>query len=203
MAKKQWEAYLETANNDLKHFGVQLRVQGDEENDYALLVDWSDGESEEYASGYVEIDLEELISEAWLDVRVKARRRGDRIILCIVHVDTVGSKDLEPARRKSYHAFELCGSEEQAIRWMNRELPYVLDDCCTMASTEDLISVNAALAEQYDEPMNLNAYASIEDITEETIVKCSEAFCEHHWSHEALADVADELGIDLYDVEKN
>ena len=71
-----------------------------------------------------------------------------------------------------------------------------------MVSTEDLIAVNAALAEQYDDPANLNAYASIEDITEETIVKCSEAFCEHHWNHTALTAVADELGVDLYDIEK-
>ena len=77
-----------------------------------------------------------------------------------------------------------------------------LDDAAEMASTEDLLSVNAALAEQYDEPANLNAYASIEDITEAVIVKCSEVFCEHHWSLTALTAVADELGVDMYDIEK-
>ena len=85
---------------------------------------------------------------------------------------------------------------------MNQALRHVLDDAATMVSVEDLISVNAALAEQYDSPANMDAYASIEDITEEVIVKCSEVFCEHHWSHEALTAVADELGVDLYDIEK-
>ena len=84
---------------------------------------------------------------------------------------------------------------------MDAELERVLDDGATMSSVEDLVSVNAALAEQYDEPCNLNAYAAIDDITEQVVIKCSELFCEHHWSHKALTDIADELGVDLYDIE--
>lgn len=141
-----------------------------------------------------------MVSEAWPDVRVKSMRRGDRIIRCIVHVDTSERSVLDGG--KFFHESEYLGSEEAAVRWMNQTLRYVLDGGATMASSEDLISVNAALAEQYDTPTNGAAYASIEDITEEVIVKCSEAFCEHHWNHKALVDVADELGVDLYDIEK-
>lgn len=194
MAEKEWKALLGKANENLKEYGAQMRVSrqrgGD---DYSLDVDWRDGETEQYASGYYEDELEELIGEAWPDVRLKSRQRGDRIIRCILHVDTGG---------KFVHEHEYVGSEEAAVRWMNQTLRSVLDDGAEMMSTEDLISVNAALAEQYDEPANLDAYATIEDITEETIVKCSEAFCEHHWSHKALVAVADEIGIDLYDIEK-
>ena len=201
MAKKTWEAALEKANENLKEYGAQLEVRRQlGGNGYSLNVSWSDGETENYASGFYEEELAGLIGEAWPDVRIKSRHRGDRIIRCIVHVDTTERSVLDGGR--FFHEHEYLGSEEAAVRWMNQALLHVLDDAAEMASTEDLISVNAALAEQYDEPENLNAYASIEDITEAVIVKCSEVFCEHHWSHTALTSVADELGVDLYDIEK-
>lgn len=203
MAKKSWEAALEKANENLKEYGAQLEVRRELGGDcYSLNVSWSDGDTENYASGFYEEELDRLVSEAWPDVRVKSMRRGDKIIRCIVHVDTSPSSPVLLNGGKFVHEHEYCGSEEAAVRWMNRTLGYVLDDAATMASTEDLLSVNAALAEQYDEPANLNAYASIEDITEAVIVKCSEVFCEHHWSHTALTAVADELGVDMYDIEK-
>lgn len=199
MAKKEWEATLEKANENLKEYGAQLEVRRQLGGDgYSLNVSWSDGETEDYASGFYEEELDQLVSEAWPDVRIKSRHRGDRIIRCIVHVDTTERSVLDGGR--FFHEHEYLGSEEAAVRWMNQALRHVLDDAAEMASIEDLISVNAALAEQYDEPENLNAYASIEDITEAVIVKCSEVFCEHHWSHKALNDVADELGIDLYEI---
>ena len=199
MAKKEWEATLEKANENLKEYGAQLEVRRQlGGNVYSLNISWSDGETENYASGFYEEELDQLVSEAWPDARIKSRYRGDRIIRCIVHVDTTERSVLDGGR--FVHEHEYCGSEEAALRWMNKTLRYVLDDAAEMASTEDLISVNAALAQQYDEPANLNAYASIEDITEEVIVKCSEVFCEHHWSHKALTAVADELGIDLYEI---
>lgn len=201
MAKKKWEAALEKANENLKEYGAQLEMRRQLGGDgYSLLVHWSDGETENYASGFYEEELDQLVSEAWPDVRIKSRQRGDRIIRCIVHVDTTERSVLDGGR--FFHQHEYLGSEEAAVRWMNQALRHVLDGAPTMASSEDLISVNAALAEQYDTPTNTEAYASIEDITEEVIVKCSEAFCEHHWSHKALVDVADELGVDLYDIEK-
>ena len=201
MAKKVWEAILEKANENLKEYGARLEVRRQlGGNDYSLLVHWSDGETEDYASGFYEEELVQLVNEAWPDVRIKSRQRGDRIIRCIVHVDTTEREGMH--RGKFIHEYEYLGSEEAAVRWMNKALRHVLDDAATMASVEDLISVNAALAEQYDSPANTEAYASIEDITEEVIVKCSELFCEHHWSHTALTAVADELGVDLYDIEK-
>ena len=200
MAKKLWEAALEKTNENLKEYGEQLEVRYDEDDEYSLLVHWSDGETESYATGYFASELDELIDEAWPDVRLKSMRRGDRIIRCIVHVDTTESEGMNGGR--FFHEHEYLGSEEAAVRWMNRTLRYVLDDAAEMVSSEDLISVNAALAEQYDSPANGAAYATMDDITEEVIVKCSEVFCEHHWSHKALVDVADELGVDLYDIEK-
>ena len=201
MAKKTWEASLEKANENLKEYGAQLEVRRQlGGGGYSLNVSWSDGETENYASGFYEEELEQLVSEAWPDVRIKSRQRGDRIIRCIVHVDTTERSVLDGGR--FFHQHEYLGSEEAAVRWMNQTLRHVLDNAATITSSEDLISVNAALAEQYDCPANTEAYASIEDITEEVIVKCSEVFCEHHWSHKALVDVADELGVDLYDIEK-
>lgn len=200
MAKKTWEATLEKANENLKEYGAQLEMRYDEDDDYSLLVHWSDGETGNYATGYYEHELDELIGDAWPDVRLKSMRRGDRIIRCIVHVDITERDGMNGGR--FFHEHEYLGSEEAAVRWMNRTLRHVLDDAPTMVSTEDLICVNAALADRYDTPTNTEAYASIEDITEEVIVKCSEVFCEHHWNHTALTAVADELGVDLYDIEK-
>ena len=201
MTKKLWEAALEKANENLKEYGARLEVRRQlGGNGYSLNVSWSDGETENYASGFYEEELDQLVSEAWPDVRVKSMRRGDRIIRCIVHVDTSERSVLDGG--KFIHESEYLGSEQAAVRWMNRTLRLVLDDAPTMVSTEDLISVNAALAEQYDTPANGAAYAAMDDITEEVIVKCSEAFCEHHWSHTALTAVADELGVDMYDIEK-
>lgn len=201
MAKKTWEATLEKANENLKEYGTRLEVRRQlGGGGYSLDVSWSDGETENYASGFYEEELDLLVSEAWPDVRIKSRQRGDRIIRCIVHVDTSERSVLNGG--KFFHESEYLGSEEAAVRWMNRTLRHVLDDGAEMVSSENLISVNAALAEQYDSPANMEAYASIEDITEEVIVKCSEVFCEHHWSHKALTAVADELGVDLYDIKK-
>jgi len=203
MAKKSWEAALETANRDLKHYGAELRVVLNDYDDYSIEAVWADGSKEDYASGLFESDLDQTVSEAWPDIRVKARQRGDRIIRCIVHVDTTDI-GMSLQRGEFYHAFEFCGSREQAVRWMNRELDLLLDEKVTVTDAENLEDANAALHRKYGEPSkDVSVYASIEDITEETIIKCSEAFCEHHWSHEALMKVADELGIDLYDVEKN
>lgn len=124
---------------------------------------------------------------------------NEKIIRVIVHVDTTERNEIGTTFS---HQHDYCASEEDAVGKMNMMLKGVLHNGCTMVSVDDLPAVNAALAEEYDEPMNLNAYASIEDITEEVIVKCSELFCEHNWSHKALMGVVDELGIDLYDIDK-
>ena len=199
MEKKEWEALLGKANENLKKYGAELTVGKEKGDTYRMDVRWTDGDWDNYAIERHEEELAGLIDEACPEVRIKSRRRGDRIIRVIVHVDT-SNDGFMTGYLIHNHAF--CGSEESALRTMNDYLDDVLDNGCTMTSTEDLIAVNAALAEKYDDPMNENAYAIIEDITEETVIKCSELFCEHHWSYEALRGVADELGIDLYDIEK-
>lgn len=200
MEKKEWEALLDKANENLKKYGAELTVGKEKGDTYRMDVRWTDGDWDNYALGHYEDELAGLINEAWPEVRIKSRRRGDRIIRVIVHVDTSDDGFMTGCLIHN-HAF--CGSEESALRTMNDYLDDVLDNGCTMTTTEDLIAVNAALAEKYDDPMNENAYAIIEDITEEVIIKCSELFCEHHWNYEALRGVADELGIDLYDIEKS
>lgn len=126
----------------------------------------------------------------------------DKIIRVTVHVDTTGREDVPSYEQKFHHDTVYCANEQSAVRSMDVMLHGLLDSGCTMASVEDLSAVNAELAEKYDDPCNQEAYASIEDITEEVIIKCAEHFCEHHWSHKALVAVADELGIDLYDIKK-
>lgn len=205
MANKNesWEDLLERVNKNLKWYGAELIVVVNDDDDYDLEVKWADGEKENYSSGCFESDLDDVLNEAWGDIRCKANERGDKILRCIVHIDTpdIG---MSLQRGEFYHAFELIGSVEQAVRWMNHELKLMLDEKVTVTDINDLSAANAALHRKYGESSEeVSVYASIEDITEETIVKCSEVFCEHHWSHEALMKVADELSIDLYDVEKN
>ena len=62
---------------------------------------------------------------------------------------------------------------------------------------KDIPAVNAMLAEKYGDPRNERVYVRCEDIEEETIIRCAEAFCEHHWDGKALMKVAEELGINL------
>lgn len=193
MEAKEFKDLLKQVNEYLeKRYGARLVASFRDNSRYNLDVRWDDGTTVPVACGDLERTDKGSIYAAQSDAIEMAQTRGDRIIRVSVHVDVEG---------RFYHETELCGSEEDALRFMNVTLPLVLDDGCTMASNEDLIAVNAALAERYDDPYNLDAYATWDDITEATIIKCSEAFCEHHWSHKALVDVADELGIDLYDLE--
>ena len=183
---KQVNEYLE------KRYGARLVASFRDNSRYNLDVRWDSGSCDTVTCGDLKYTARSSIYTAQVEVIEMARTHGDKVIRVSVHVDLEG---------RFFHDAELCCSEEDALRFMNVTLPLVLDDGCTMASKEDLIAVNAALAERYDDPYNLDAYATWDDITEATIINCSEAFCEHHWSHKALVDVADELGIDLYDLE--
>lgn len=72
-----------------------------------------------------------------------------------------------------------------------------LKDDWTPVREEDVPAVNANLAKKFGDPKNERVYVRCEDIEEETIIRCAEAFCEHHWNGRALIAVARELGIDL------
>lgn len=194
MAKKKWKVLLDNANEELKQHGVQLKLKR-EDNTYELDEVWKDGGAYVYAQGYYEDELPELINEARLKTLCKSFTRGDKVIRVELNVDTGDYKE-------SFGDDDYVGDEETALWWMNEYVHQHFPDAPTMASVEDLPAVNAMLAEKFDDPNNVKCYARIDDITEETIIKCSEAFCEHHWSCEALVGVADELGIDLYDIEK-
>ena len=196
MAKKEWKALLDKANENLKEYDAQLVVSYNNDRSYDLYVVWSDGDSERYASDYYDSEMGDLINEAWGDVRVKFRKRGDRIIRVIRHIDT-SDKDWTVGYLQHDHAF--CGNETAAANILNRYLDGVLDGV-TVTGEADVPAVNAALKKKFKKAV---AYVSWEDITEEVVIKCAELFCEHHWGHEALVRVADELGIDLYDIEKS
>lgn len=73
MAKKEWKALLDKANENLKKYDVQLLVDGCDENGYSLDIKWT-GKlvmTEEYACGYYEHELADLINEAWAHVLAK------------------------------------------------------------------------------------------------------------------------------------
>lgn len=65
MSEKKWEETLRMANDELKDKGVRLNVsEEDESGYYALDVEWQDGKTEEYGSGYFVPELSDLIREA-------------------------------------------------------------------------------------------------------------------------------------------
>lgn len=61
---KEIEELLEKANNDLKEHGIQLEITPDGEGYFGLVI-IDNGETEDYAQGYFENELEDLIDEAW------------------------------------------------------------------------------------------------------------------------------------------
>lgn len=62
---------------------------------------------------------------------------------------------------------------------------------------EEVISLNAILADKFDDPVNENSYCLWEDLTEEVMICIQDAFAEHKWTGEMLVEMAEELGIDL------
>ena len=73
MAKKEWKALLDKANENLQKYDVQLVIDGCDENGYSLDIKWT-GKlvmTEEYACGYYEHELADLINEAWAHVLAK------------------------------------------------------------------------------------------------------------------------------------
>lgn len=62
--RNQYETLLEIANNDLIGLGKRIVIE-EEEGDYSVKIVDSDNNTEIFAEGWDEEDLEELINEAW------------------------------------------------------------------------------------------------------------------------------------------
>lgn len=75
-----------------------------------------------------------------------------------------------------------------------------VNDGCSFLSIEDEIAANATIAELCNDPMNVDNFLNIEDITEEVLFRVQSLFAEHSWSDEALIAMADDMGLDLKSV---
>lgn len=193
MAKKEWRVLLDNANKELEQHGVQLKMKR-EDNTYELDEVWKDGATYVYAQGYYEDELPELIREARLKTLCKSFTRGDKVIRVELNVDTGNYEE-------SFGDEDYVGSWEAALWWMNEYVHRNFPDAPTLKSVDDLPALNAMLAEKFIDPNNEKCYARMDDVKEKIIIKCSEVFCEHHWSCDALVEVADELGV-LWDLDK-
>lgn len=70
MEKKEWEVLLDKANKDLKEHGAQLIMSEEDDGGYyALDIKYAGGHTENYASGYWENELNNLINDAWHEVK--------------------------------------------------------------------------------------------------------------------------------------
>lgn len=67
--QKEWEKLLQTTNESLKGKGFSINIKADDEGYYSCEI-LKDGEPfyEDYADGYREDELEELINEAVADI---------------------------------------------------------------------------------------------------------------------------------------
>lgn len=120
------------------------------------------------------------------------------IIRVIIHIDTVGRDDLDRSDRIHFHSCKVYHDEKSALEGTDKELNnYNLNDGCSLASSEDFISLNGNLADRFDDCYNQDAYATWEDIEEDLVNRCSEQFCEHHWDPDLLLKIAEEMGIDI------
>lgn len=189
MAKENWEQLMDAANRELKDYGVQLRTEC-EEGEYDLYIDWDNGESETYAQGYYENELDPLILEAKQHAYEDSEKRGDQIIICVIHAELPGRNG------KVTHWKKLFGNERAAMRWLNAMVPTFLDKPMWIKKDTDTQKVNESLAKQYDDPDNERFYVRMEDVTEETEIAIQELFSMRQWSFKDLTYIADAIGID-------
>lgn len=68
-AKNNWENVFKTANEELKQFNISLAVTKEDDNSYGLDIVYPD-KIVCYACGYFESELEELIEETYLELKL-------------------------------------------------------------------------------------------------------------------------------------
>lgn len=123
------------------------------------------------------------------------------IIRVIIHIDTIGRKDLKKSERMIYHSCEIYHDEKSALDGTNKEL-----ENCGLINGLNIISscgiklINTLIAKRFDDALNESNYIRWDDIEEDLIIKCSEQFCEHHWEPDLLLKIAKDIGIDIEDI---
>jgi hypothetical protein len=68
-----WRELLDLANKDLKKFNAELGVY-EEDGEFSITLVIGDEETE-YASGYYEDELSDLINDAWAHARAKSKSK--------------------------------------------------------------------------------------------------------------------------------
>lgn len=117
------------------------------------------------------------------------------IIRVTINVDTIGRSDCE---KILFYSCDIYTDEEYALKSTDDKLRnYNLSDGCTLGSNEDIVALNAQLAERFNDPYNLDARVEWEDITDMVIDRIHEDFYDVPWSDKDLMHMAYECGIDL------
>lgn len=96
-----------------------------------------------------------------------------------------------------YRAYIFEGDEAKAVAEIDRYLKNhnVGGGQYTFTSLEDAAAVNAVLAEESDDPLNLESSMVVEDGEEDLLIEIQECFPEHHWGDGILKAMCRELGI--------
>ena len=90
---------------------------------------------------------------------------------------------------------ELCSVADDLLRRNS------VNNGCRFTSIEDQIAANNMIGWLFYDPMNINNYICIDDIWNVVINAIEDAFSVHNWSDEMLIKIADDLGIDLREIE--
>lgn len=111
--------------------------------------------------------------------------------MAIIRIDIVTEKG---------YVHEVVTSEEKACEVVDNYMQGKGISSCSMASEDDMLAVNAEIAEYFDDPANVDNYAEWHNIESEV----RDAICNHikeEWcDDEDIVKVADILGIDLNEV---
>ena len=71
------------ANADLEKYGMQIELQKDDCDAYAVIIRCKDGKTDYFAEGYYEDELGEVINDAWVHAKAKAKapkpRKGVKV----------------------------------------------------------------------------------------------------------------------------
>ena len=71
------------ANADLEKYGMQIELQKDDCDAYAVIIRFKDGKTDYFAEGYYEDELGEVINDAWVHAKAKAKapkpRKGVKV----------------------------------------------------------------------------------------------------------------------------
>lgn len=103
---------------------------------------------------------------------------------------------------KDVYCCEIFTDEEDLCLYVDEILCVNnVNDGHSFCTIEDEWAANAVIAEICDDLMNCDNFLRIEDITEEVTFRVQSLFNEHNWSDNALIAMADDLGLDLKEIE--